>query len=66
MVTLVAGANGTVKDLTRYSLLSRSETAVISYVRYLGKTLWPANLVMPYPHRLNLYPDGGYTGWRLV
>jgi tetratricopeptide (TPR) repeat protein len=56
VVTLVAGANGTVKDLTRYSLLSRSETAVISYVRYLGKTLWPANLVMPYPHRLNLYP----------
>ena len=37
-------AGGAVQTFSRYSLLLRLETAVISYVRYLGKALWPSKL----------------------
>jgi len=49
-------AGGAVKDFSRYSLLLRVETAVVSYVRYLGKAFWPSNLVVLYPHPTQLYP----------
>jgi tetratricopeptide (TPR) repeat protein len=49
-------AGGTVKALSLYSLPLRLETAVISYVRYLGKALWPSHLVALYPHPTELYP----------
>ncbi|MGA7851154.1 MAG: tetratricopeptide repeat protein [Terriglobales bacterium] len=54
-------AGGSVKTLSLYSLPLRLETAVISYVRYLGKALWPSKLVALYPHPTQLYPV-----WRLV
>ena len=47
---------GAVQGLSRYTPLLRVETAVISYVRYLGKALWPTNLVVLYPHPTKLYP----------
>ncbi len=57
IITMKAQASGgAVKDLARYSLLSRLETAAVSYVRYLGKALWPAKLLAPYPHPAALYP----------
>jgi tetratricopeptide (TPR) repeat protein len=31
-------------------LLSRIANAVVAYARYLGKTVWPADLTMHYPH----------------
>ncbi len=40
----------------QYSVLLRLETAVISYVEYLGKALWPSKLVVLYPHPTQLYP----------
>ena len=49
-------AGGTVKALSLYSLPLRLETAVIAYVRYLGKAIWPTNLVALYPHPTKLYP----------
>ncbi len=49
-------AGGAVQSFSRYSLSLRLETAVISYVRYLGKALWPAKLVALYPHPSGLYP----------
>jgi tetratricopeptide (TPR) repeat protein len=49
-------AGGALRDLSRYGLLLRLETAVISYVRYLGKALWPSKLVAIYPHPSQLYP----------
>lgn len=49
-------AGGAVRTLTRYGLPVRLETAVISYVRYLGKALWPSKLVAMYPHSSQLYP----------
>jgi len=49
-------AGGTVRTLSLYSLPLRLETAVISYVRYLGKAIWPSKLVALYPHPIQLYP----------
>ena len=49
-------AGGAVQSFSQYSLPLRLETAVISYVRYLGKAFWPSNLVALYPHPTQLYP----------
>lgn len=49
-------AGGAVQTFSQYSLLLRLETAVISYVSYLGKALWPSKLVAMYPHPAKLYP----------
>ena len=53
---VVQSAGHAVKDLARFSLPSRMETTIVSYVCYLGKAFWPARLVAPYPHPLHLYP----------
>jgi len=37
-------------------VLSRVETALISYVEYLGKAFWPSKLAALYPHSTGLYP----------
>jgi protein O-mannosyl-transferase len=49
-------AGGAVQTLAQYSPLLRIETALIAYVRYLGKLFWPVNLVALYPHPTSLYP----------
>ncbi len=57
VVTLKAQrAGGTVRSFSLYSLPLRLETAVISYVRYMGKAIWPSKLVALYPHPTQLYP----------
>jgi protein O-mannosyl-transferase len=42
---------GSLMPLESLSLGSRLANAVVSYARYLGKTMWPADLAMPYPLR---------------
>jgi tetratricopeptide (TPR) repeat protein len=49
-------AGGAVQTLSLYSLPLRLETALISYVAYLGKALWPSKLAALYPHPTALYP----------
>jgi tetratricopeptide (TPR) repeat protein len=49
-------AGGAVQTFSQYSLLLRLETALISYVSYLGKAVWPSKLVALYPHPTKLYP----------
>lgn len=49
-------AGGAIQTFSHYSLLLRFENAVISYVRYLGKALWPSKLVALYPLPARLYP----------
>ena len=57
VVTMTAQkASGAVQTFSQYSLLLRLETAVISYVIYLGKAFWPSKLVAMYPHPEKLYP----------
>jgi tetratricopeptide (TPR) repeat protein len=50
------------RDLTTYPLGIRVENALFSYLRYIGKILWPAGLAVPYPHpgaALTLLQVGG-------
>ncbi|HWR97160.1 MAG TPA: hypothetical protein VN317_01945 [Candidatus Methanoperedens sp.] len=50
-VTLVAQSHGgAVKDFQEYPPAVRFGNAVVSVVRYLGKTLWPRDLAVFYPH----------------
>jgi len=35
---------------SRLGIVPRAANAVISYIRYLGKTFWPVDLAVPYPH----------------
>ncbi|MGA9528922.1 MAG: hypothetical protein WBS24_12470 [Terriglobales bacterium] len=56
-ITMSAQTAGlAVKTSSQYSYLLRLETALVSYVRYLGKAFWPAKLVAMYPHPTQLYP----------
>ena len=51
VVTFIAQQKGgAVTTLTRISLAGRIENAFVSYARYLGKTFWPVNLAILYPH----------------
>jgi tetratricopeptide (TPR) repeat protein len=57
VITVKAQAAGSaVKSLTEYSALLRFETAVVDYVRYMGKAVWPSRLVVFYPYPSTLYP----------
>jgi len=51
VVTIIAqergGAMHTIADT---SLAARIGNAVVAYGRYLGKTFWPTDLAVPYPH----------------
>jgi protein O-mannosyl-transferase len=48
-------SGGAIQTLSDNSLLYRLENAVISYVRYVGKAVWPSKLVPLYLHPA-LYP----------
>jgi hypothetical protein len=45
-VTLLAQS----RNVSQAALVLRVENALVSYTRYLGKTLWPTDLVAFYPH----------------
>jgi tetratricopeptide (TPR) repeat protein len=49
--TLVAQEAGRmVRPLAAYPLGVRAGNALVSYLRYLGKTVWPVDLAFPYRH----------------
>jgi tetratricopeptide (TPR) repeat protein len=52
VATVWAQRVGKLRSLDEYPLALRLENAVVSYVAYLGKTLWPRDLAVLYP-----YPD---------
>jgi tetratricopeptide (TPR) repeat protein len=57
VVTMLAQrAGGAVADSTALPLPLRLGNAIVSYVAYLGKTVWPANLAVFYPHPQNFLP----------
>ena len=62
VVTSFAQAGGGVmRSLTQYPLQARGANAAVSYVLYLAKAAWPANLSVYYP-----YPYGGLPAWAVV
>ncbi|HYG33180.1 MAG TPA: tetratricopeptide repeat protein [Clostridia bacterium] len=47
---IVQHRGGAVQPLATMSITGRIENAVVSFARYLGKTVWPFDLAVPYPH----------------
>jgi protein O-mannosyl-transferase len=45
---------------TSISLGARVANALVSYIRYIGKTLWPSDLSILYPH------PGHWPGWQVA
>lgn len=43
-------AGGAVASFVKYPLSIRLENAVVAYMRYLGKLMWPTGLAPMYPH----------------
>lgn len=41
---------GAVASLARYSIVVRVTNALVTYVKYIAKTIWPENLAAYYPH----------------
>ncbi len=59
-------AGGAVIPIAQASSRLRLETALISYVHYLGKSLWPTNLVLVYPQPSALFPAWKVAGAALL
>lgn len=51
VTVIVQRRGGAVGNLTTYPLVLRLENAVVNYVAYIGKTVWPARLSAFYPYR---------------
>jgi tetratricopeptide (TPR) repeat protein len=49
-----------------YSFATRAANALVSYVRYLGKTFWPADLALYYPHPGDSLPAAAVVGAALL
>jgi len=49
-VATVLAQKKAIQPLANLSIGVRVGNALVSYVRYLGKTFWPFNLATPYPH----------------
>ncbi|MBL9084261.1 MAG: tetratricopeptide repeat protein [Planctomycetales bacterium] len=70
VVTYLAQLHGnSVTTLDRLAPATRFANAAIAYLAYLGKTIWPANLAVLYPHP-GISPEGDTTDaaflWRGV
>jgi tetratricopeptide (TPR) repeat protein len=64
-LTLVAQYRGGAEN-SAAELPLRLENAVLAYVRYLGKTLWPMDLAPFYPYPRTLYPAWQVVGAVLI
>ena len=54
-------AGGAINPLNSYSLPVRLENAIVSYVSYMGKAVWPLHLAAFYP-----YPSGSLSTLQVV
>src|SRR5580698_4078413 len=52
-------SGGAVQPFSQYALFLRLENALIAYVRYLGKAVWPSRLAALYVH------VGPYPAWQV-
>jgi protein O-mannosyl-transferase len=56
VTVLAQRSGGAVADSSALPLSERLGNAIVSYVAYIGKTVWPANLAVFYPHPLHSLP----------
>ncbi|MFZ1918705.1 MAG: tetratricopeptide repeat protein [Terriglobales bacterium] len=62
VITVFAQRAGhALRTTSEYSLLNRTENALISYVRYLDLAVWPAKLAALYPH-----PEKLFAVWQVA
>ena len=67
VITLFAqNEGGAVRSLKPYSMGVRIDNAVVSYVSYIWKMLWPQNLAPFYPHLTNANPAWQVAGSALA
>ena len=66
-LTFLAQKNSeAVKSLESLPLIDRISNALVSYVTYALKTIWPSNLAVFYPHPGNTLPAGQIIGAALL
>ncbi|MBN1672548.1 MAG: tetratricopeptide repeat protein [Kiritimatiellae bacterium] len=53
--------HGIIKSLDWLPFTARVQNALVAYVRYLGKMVWPSGLAVFYPHPVAMLPD-----WQIV
>lgn len=63
ITVLVQAKGGAVTTAINLPLSDRLENAVASYLKYLGKTIWPTNLAIFYPHPETRYPISEQWPW---
>jgi len=63
---LAQKSEGAVKALEALSLKIRIANALVSYVNYVSKAIWPANLAVFYPHPGNTLPAWKIFGAALL
>jgi hypothetical protein len=51
---------GAMVSLTRVPLAARCANAALGYIRYIGKTLWPTDLIILYPFHMH------FAAWAVV
>src|SRR5713101_5890993 len=61
ITVLAQRAGNTVRTLTEVSVSARLENVFVSYVRYIGKALWPSRLAPMYPR-----PENSLLAWQAV
>ncbi|MFA5181883.1 MAG: tetratricopeptide repeat protein [Syntrophales bacterium] len=61
IVFIVQRQSGVLYSLTPFPFQIRLENALVSYVGYIGKMLWPAGLAVFYPHPLH-----GLALWKVL
>lgn len=67
LVTFLAQRIGpAVQSLSQISLQARISNALVSYVKYIGKMIWPSRLAIFYPHPLNSLPVWQIAGATLL
>jgi hypothetical protein len=54
-------AGGAINPLNSYGLNIRLPNALVSYVLYIGKAIWPTHLAAFYP-----YPAGSFSSWQVL
>jgi tetratricopeptide (TPR) repeat protein len=58
---LAQQSSGAVKALGALSIKTRTANALVSYVSYVSKTIWPRKLAVFYPH-----PGDALSGWTIL
>jgi Flp pilus assembly protein TadD len=61
LTVLAQRAGGTIVSMEGIPLEQRIANAIVSYGRYLGRTVWPSELAIFHP-----FPIGGWPAWLVV